>query len=160
MPEIRTDDVKDYLSQIQGKEFTLKELRGELNILPGTKSFDLIRNIIFRLVEQKIIRPTGKRNGSYKVVTQVSPVPVFSVERERRPPFELIFPKDFNTGMEMEFAEDIIIREGDLILIKGSQGIRMEKIVEEIKNTFEDIKKKNQKIIVATEPTVKTKKRK
>ncbi|KKK87051.1 hypothetical protein LCGC14_2757120, partial [marine sediment metagenome] len=39
--------------------------------------------------------------------------------RERRPPFKLFFPKDFGTGMEMLFAEDIVVREGDLIEIGG-----------------------------------------
>ena len=119
MAEITTIEIKDYLSQIQGKEITLSDLRKEFNILPGTKSFDAIRNIMFQLAEQRIVRPTGRRNGAYKVITQILPVPIFSVQRERRPPFELIFPRNYETMMEMDFANDVVIREGDLILISG-----------------------------------------
>jgi len=119
MEEITTAEIRAFLDQIQGKEITLKELRSEFNIQSGTKSFDLVRNIMFRLAEQKIIKPTGKKNGAYKVILQVKPVQIFGVQRERRPPVDLIFPKDFDTGMEMDFAEDVIVREGDLILISG-----------------------------------------
>lgn len=38
----------------------------------------------------------------------------------------------FNTSIEAVVKMDSLIKEGDLILIKGSQGMRMEKIVEEI----------------------------
>lgn len=119
MAEITTTEVKDYLSQIQGREVTLSDLRKELNILAGSKSFDAIRNILFRLVEQRIVRPTGKKDGSYKVITQVVPVPLFSVNRERRPPFDLIFPRDYDTMEQMSIVDDIVIREGDLILVSG-----------------------------------------
>ncbi len=117
MPEITTNEVKDFLSRIQGQEITLDKLRREFNILPGTKSFDSIRNMMFQFAEQKIVRYI--RRGEYKVVKQVQPVPVFGVTRERRPPFELFFPRSFETMMEMNFAEDVVIREGDLILISG-----------------------------------------
>ncbi len=119
MPEISTTEVKEYLNQIQGREITLSGLRKEFNILPGTKSFDAIRTIMFRLVEQKIVRPTSKHDGAYKVITQVEPVKVFIPGRERYPPFDLVFPKDFDTGMQMDFAGTVVIREGDLILISG-----------------------------------------
>ena len=123
MPEITTADIKEFLSKQQGKEITLASIRKELNILAGSKSFDAVRNIMFQLSEQKdgtkLVRPSGKRDGVYKVIKQVTPVPVFSVERERRPVVDLIFPRDFNTMAEMSFRENVIIREGDLILISG-----------------------------------------
>ncbi len=104
---------------IQGREITLTELRKEFHILPGTQSFDSIRVFMLRFAQEKLVRPSGKRDGIYKVVTQVQPVQIFGIDRERRPPFKLWFPKDFETGMEMNFAEDIVMREGDLILISG-----------------------------------------
>lgn len=119
MPEISTAEIKDFLNKTQGREVTLGQIRKEFNILPGTKSFDVVRNILFQLVEQKIVRPSGKKDGTYKVITQVQPVKIFSVQRERRPPFDLRFPKDFDTGMEMSAVENIVIREGDLVLISG-----------------------------------------
>jgi hypothetical protein len=119
MAEITTPEVKDYLNMIQGKEITLSDLRKEFNILPGSKSFDAIRNIMFQLAEQKIVRPTGRHNGAYKVVTQVQAIPISTVVRERRPPIDLVFPRDFETREEMNFAKDVIVREGDMILISG-----------------------------------------
>ncbi len=119
MAEITTIEIKDYLSQIQGKEITLSDLRKEFNIIPGTKSFDAVRNIMFQLVGQRIVTPTGKKNGAYKVIKQVEPVRVFLPGRERRPPLDLIFPRNFDTMVQMGFAGDVVIREGDLILISG-----------------------------------------
>ncbi len=126
MPEkttITTAEVKDFLSKRQGKEVTLNGIRKELNIPPGSKSFDAIRNILFQLSESKdgtkLVRPSGKKDGVYKVIKQVNPVPVFSVERERRPVVDLVFPRDFNTMEQMSFGKEIVIREGDLISIGG-----------------------------------------
>mgnify|MGYP001613078577 CR=1 FL=1 len=116
MAEVSTRDVREFLSQIQGQRVTLKELRAELNILPGTKSFDLIRSIIFQLAEQKIVRSLGIR-GEYKVITQVEPVPVFA--EALPPPAIVMFPRDLDTHFEMDFAEDIVLRQGDLILLAG-----------------------------------------
>ncbi len=120
---ITAAEVKEFLSLKQGKEITLTAIRKEFNILPGSKSFDAVRNIMYQLTEQKegvrLVRSLGKKDGQYKVIKQVNAVPVFSVERERRPCSDLIFPRDFNTMMEMCFRENIIIREGDLILISG-----------------------------------------
>jgi hypothetical protein len=55
----------------------------------------------------------------YKVVTPVKPVQIFGTQRERRPPFELGFPRDFSTQEEMTFAKDVVVREGDLITLGG-----------------------------------------
>lgn len=117
MAEITVGEIKAYLQKIQGKRISLSELRLEFNIVSGTKSFDSVRNIMFQLAEQKIVKALDR--GIYKVVTQVKPVRVFDKSRERRPPFNLMFPKDFDTGMEMSFAEDIVIREGDIVTIGG-----------------------------------------
>jgi len=117
MAEITKDEVIAYLKKIQGQRVSLNELRKEFQIVPGTVSFETIRSIMWRLAEQKIVKSLDR--GVYKVVTQVKPVRVFIKERERRPPFRLFFPRDFDTGMEMGFAEDIVIREGDLVEIGG-----------------------------------------
>jgi len=115
MAEITTEEIREYLRRIEGQVISLEKLRKEFNIIPGSKSFDLIRNIMFRLAEQKVVKPNAR--GEYKIITQVVPVKVYG--RERRPPIRLFFPKDHNTLEEMLVAEDIVIREGDLVLISG-----------------------------------------
>ncbi len=118
--ELHINEVREFLKIRQGREVDLNYIRKEMGILPDTKAWSSLGKMMsVDLTKEKIVRPSGKKDGVYRVVEQVEPVRVFMPGRERRPPVELIFPKDFNTGKEMDFAEDVIIREGDLILISG-----------------------------------------
>ena len=116
--ELTPDIVKEFLSTIQGQNITVDNLRKEFNLLHGSKAYDNVRVIIHRLVEQKILRPVGNR-GEYRVVKQIQPVRVFIPGRERRPIFDLKFPQDRQSRTEIEIANHIVIREGDLITIGG-----------------------------------------
>lgn len=116
MAEITVDDVRNLLANMQGQVVSIDSIRSELQIAKGTKSFDTVRTIIFRLADKKIIRPMGRR-GEYRVVRQVKPVIVHG--SKRKPPVFIKFPRDFETGEELLFARDITIREGDMILISG-----------------------------------------
>jgi len=113
------DILKEHLRGAQGREVNLKDLRSELRIDPASSAWNGIRVEMLRLTEQRIVKPTGRKDGSYKVITPVIPVRVFSDNRERREPFELIFPKNFDTMMEMDFAERVVVREGDVITVGG-----------------------------------------
>lgn len=119
MVENLTDKVREFLLPIQGTEVSLDYLRRELKIDPNSPAWDGIRVLMFRLTEEKVVKPTGKRTGIYRVIKQVKPVKIFSVKRERKPPFELRFPRDFDTGVEMEIANHVVIRNGDCILLSG-----------------------------------------
>ncbi len=119
MPELTTDKVKEYLKPLEGREVTLNAIRADLEIDKGSKAWQGIRNILFQISEQGIVRASGKRDGVWKVVKHVSTVPVFSIPRERRPPVDLKFPRDRDTDLELPMAGKVIIREGDLILIGG-----------------------------------------
>jgi len=119
MPEITTLEIKSYLEPLQGKEVTLTQVRQDFNILQSSRSWDGVRNILFQLAEQNIVAPVGRRSGVYKVITPVRPVRVFTPDREERPVFELMFPRNFDTMMELDFANDIVVREGDIVLIAG-----------------------------------------
>jgi hypothetical protein len=115
------DKVREHLAPIQGRDIDLASLRKDLNIDPASPSWDGLRMILLRLSEgdSPVIRPTGRKDGSYRVITQVKPVSVFGTSRERRPPYVLIFPKDRETQLEMYMAEQVVIREGDMVLIAG-----------------------------------------
>ena len=119
MAERLSDKLKEYLAERQGRVVTLREIRIELKIDPADPAWESVGRELRRLVKGKIVSPSGRKDGDYKVVTQVKAVKVFAKERERKPPFQLFFPRDFNTGMEMSFAEDIVIREGDIVTIGG-----------------------------------------
>ena len=122
MPERLSDKLIDYLSLAQGKIVFLDDIRKALHIESGSPDDTNLRTqMSTTMVAKKIVSPSGRRDGSYKVVRQVSPVQVFSVARQRRAPFELKFPRDWTTGAELSFAEAVVIREGDLVTIGGTK---------------------------------------
>jgi len=119
MSQRLSDKLRDFLRERQGKEVDLDYLRRELRIDPNSSGWDGLRVQMFNLTKEKIVKPSGKRDGVYKIVIQVKPVAVFSKERERKPPFRLFFPKDRDNEEEMSPAEDIVIREGDAVIVGG-----------------------------------------
>ena len=119
MIERLSDRLREYLRGAQGRVVNLRDLRSELKIDPADPAWESLGRELRRLAEEKIVRPSGRNDGVDKVVTQVNPVSVVAKERERKPPFKLLFPKDFDTGMEMLFAEAVVIREGDIVSIGG-----------------------------------------
>lgn len=118
MPERLSSKLRDYLAISQGKDVDIREIRIYLQIEPGSNDDDNLRKLMSgSMTTEKIVRPSGRKDGIYKVITPVRPVTVFG--RERQDEVRLMFPKDYGTGLEMSFAEDIIFREGDLILLSG-----------------------------------------
>ena len=119
MVERLSDKLLEFLKTAVGKEVSLKYLRTELRIDPADNAWDSIRVLMHNFAKKKIVKPSGRNDGIYKVIRQVHPVRIFSVKRERRPPFDLHFPKCVDTWEEFAFSESIVIREGDVITIGG-----------------------------------------
>ncbi len=121
MVKLTNDYVKQFLKPMEGRIITLTDLRKELQIEKGTAAWDDIRNILLELsrLKEPIVAQSGKRDGVWKVIRRAIAVPVFSVEREHIPPFDLKFPRDRVTDIELPMAGKMVIREGDLILIGG-----------------------------------------
>jgi hypothetical protein len=120
MAEHLSDKLRDFLQTCEGRDVDLNYLRRELHIDPNSPADTNLRTLLsVNLVKDKIVRPSGKRDGIYRVIHQVKPVSVFGVTRERKPPFNLHFPMDYDTHMPMEIGDKVIIREGDLVLISG-----------------------------------------
>ena len=120
-------EVRAFLKEIEGQEISLDKLRSELGIEKYdpqgniTKSFNTIRVLVHQLEEHKLLRYVNR--GLYMVVKQVEPVQVFGIDREERPLFPLVFPRDIDTMMEMDFAKDVVIREGDLVTVGGVKSV-------------------------------------
>jgi len=114
------DKLREHLKLCQGKIVTLRDLRVTFKIEPGSKDDSNLRtHMSVTLVREKIVRTSGRKDGDYKVVTQVKPVRVFTPGRERRPIFELKWIRDTITGEEISIGKSIVIREGDLITLGG-----------------------------------------
>jgi len=118
MAEITIEEVRAYLKGAQGREIDLDKLRLDLQIDRGSKSWSSVRMMMLRLAEQRVVKPSGRKDGVYKVIPQVNPVRVFGINhnRELAP---LVFPKEYDTGKEMPLLDNVIVRGGDLILIAG-----------------------------------------
>lgn len=109
--ELTLEKVKHFID-LELDEFYIKEFREKHHIDPESS---VLYASFSRLVDNKYIKKVGR--GCYRRVKYASPIKVFG--RERRPPITLNFPRDFDTGKPLFFAKEIVIREGDLILISG-----------------------------------------
>jgi len=122
MADRLVDKLVEYLQLSEGKTVDLKDIRVYLKIEPGsTDDANLRMQMATAMVKRKIVVPSGKKDGNYKVIKRVEAVRVFQPDRKRRLPYELRFPRDFTTDMELLFAEFVVLREGDLITIGGTK---------------------------------------
>ena len=112
-----SDKLREFLTTCEGREISLKYVRDELKIDPASPAWDGIREYLRQLADKRIVKPSGKNDGIYRVVKQVDAIDVF--ESPLSDPIRLVFPRDFDTMEELAFAYDLVIREGDLILISG-----------------------------------------
>ena len=117
MAERLSDKLREFLSTCEGREVSLRYLREELKIDPNSPAWNGLREYLRQFANKKIVRPSGRNDGIYRVIKQALPVACFGEPLSE--PITLIFPRDFDTMMEMSFAQDLVIREGDLILISG-----------------------------------------
>ncbi len=116
-----SDKLREFLKNCQGREVDYKYLRHELHIDPASSQWDGLRTQMLNLVKEKVVKPSGRGDGTFKVIKQVKRVQVFGQKRSRFQPLKLMFPLDFDKGLEFEFAEHIVLRENDIVLI-GGQG--------------------------------------
>jgi len=98
--------------ELGDEDFDLESLRARHEISPESSTF---YTAISRFLAEKKLRRLGR--GRYHRIKKVSPINVFGEPLSE--PYQLIFPRCFETMMEMDFADDLVIREGDLILISG-----------------------------------------
>lgn len=113
MEKLTSEKLKQWI-EVEESDFYIDKFREKRGIDPDSSVF---YTTLWRMVENKELRRMGR--GLYHKIKKVNPVSVFSVKREHILPYELGFPRDRNTEMEMDFVNDIVIREGDLILISG-----------------------------------------
>ena len=113
MGELTKQQIEEWLA-FEETEFYIDKFRAKHQITPDSSNLYVAFN---RLCREKKLRVLGR--GLYKKVEQVKPVSVFGKARERRPPFDLYFPRDYTTWLPMEIGNDIVIREGDVVTIGG-----------------------------------------
>ena len=113
MPDLTRAMIGAWL-ETEEPEFNIETFRRKHEIDPESSELYVTFN---RLIKEKKLKRLGR--GIYKQIKLAKRVRVFDKGRERRPPFDLKFPTDFDTGMPMSFSDLIVIREGDLVEIGG-----------------------------------------
>jgi hypothetical protein len=112
MPKPLTlEQVKLWIDQ-EVDEFGLEDFRKKYQIAGDSPNF---HTHIQRLIDQHYIKRI--RRATYRKVKWAQPIKVFG--RQRRPTVILKPPEDRDTGEPMDFLNDIVFREGDLMLISG-----------------------------------------
>lgn len=111
MDKLTFEKVKEFIG-LELDEFRLEQLRQKHRIAGDSSTF---YTSITRLVQDKELKRIGR--GFYRKVKPALPIKVFG--RERRPAIRVNFPQAQDTKEELSFAEGIIFREGDLILLSG-----------------------------------------
>jgi hypothetical protein len=113
MEKLTSEKLKQWID-IEEDDFYIDKLRVKYGVAPESAVF---HTTISRMVDSGEIKRKGR--GLYHKIKRVKPVPIFSVTRERRPPFQLFYPTDFDTSQPFSFADNVVVREGDCILIAG-----------------------------------------
>jgi len=117
--------LKEYLAGVQGREVTIRGLRAELDILQGNPAWDGIRVLMHNLAKKGIVKPSGQRDGVYKVLTPVEAVRWW--DGDEGEPLDFRFPKEYDADSGFEVAvsefgiEDCVeVFAGDFIMIAGT----------------------------------------
>jgi hypothetical protein len=113
MEKLTSEKIKEWIA-VEEDDFYIDKFREKRGIDPDSSVF---YTTISRMVDSNELRRKGR--GLYHKIKRVVPVPVYSVQRERKEPFKLFFPTDFDTSQEFGFAEHVVVRNGDCILIAG-----------------------------------------
>jgi len=113
-----TDVVRDFLQTCQGREVSLRYVRDELKIDPSSPAWNGLRVLMTRLITEKIVKPSGRNDGIYKVLTPIKAITHLDNTSEEPIPFR--FPRNHGED-ETEFGleKNIEIFPGDMLLVTG-----------------------------------------
>ena len=71
MVERLSDRLREFLKTCQGRDVDLKYLRAELKIDPMSPAWNGLRQYMGQFAQEKIVRASGKNDGTYHVIKQV-----------------------------------------------------------------------------------------
>jgi len=114
------DKLIDYLKTSEGREVNLRDIRMFLRIEPGSKDDTNLRTqMSTTMVERKVVKPSGRSDGVYKVLTPVKAITTMA-DIDEIPIGGFRFPRNHGEDDTAFGIEDLVeVFEGDLILITG-----------------------------------------
>jgi len=119
MTERLSDKLRQFLKSAEGREVTLRQIRDELRIQPGSEAWNNVRVYMHRLVAEKIVKPSGRNDGVFKVLIPVVPVKFTLDGDEDEGVIPFRFPRSYIDDTTFGLDDIIEISEGDCILITG-----------------------------------------
>lgn len=120
MSERLSDKVRAYLRPAVGRVVYLNELREYLRIERGSKDDDNLRTLMaVNLCKDKTVKPSGLKDGGYKVLEPILPINFSLDGEEKQGILDVKFPRSYVDDSRFDFEGDIELSEGDLVLITG-----------------------------------------
>lgn len=119
MPERLIDKLRALLASAEGREVNLRQLRDELRLEPGTPAWESIRMSMSLLSTQKIVKPSGRSDGVYKVLIPIKPV-VFSLDGDDKEGILPVrFPRSYIDDTTFGLEDMVELSVDDLVLVTG-----------------------------------------
>lgn len=119
MAERLIDKLRELLTSAEGRDVSLRQLRDELRLEPGTQAWESIRVSMLRLSEQNIVKPSGRNDGMYKVLIPVHPVH-FSLDGEdKEGVLGVRHPRSYIDDTTFGLEDMVELSETDLVLLTG-----------------------------------------
>jgi len=114
-----TDRLVEYLETAQGRDVHLRDIRAFLKIEPGSKDDANLRvQMSNTMVSKKVVKPSGRNDGVYKVLTPIKAITTMDDIGEEPIPF--CFPRNYGEDESSFGIEDLVeVFAGDMVLITG-----------------------------------------
>lgn len=113
-----SDKLREYFATAQGRTVDLRDIRAYLKIESGSKDDQNLRTqMSTTMIKQKIVKPSGLKDSSYKVLLPVEPVKWWDGDDEE--PLDFRFPRSYEDDTEFGIEDCVEVFAGDLILISG-----------------------------------------
>ncbi|KKL20925.1 hypothetical protein LCGC14_2450610 [marine sediment metagenome] len=108
--------IEAYLDAFRGREVHINTIMKDLELAP--EEAQILRVLLCgRLRAKKLTKPTGSRDGWFKVLLDIKPIKVAGVKAEAV--YDFTWPQSHSDSSAFGFEDLITISQGDLIIIAG-----------------------------------------
>lgn len=113
---ITQQQIELYLDAFRGREVHINTIMKDLGLDP--EEAQLLRVLLCgRLREKRFTKPSGNRDGWFKVLLDIKPIKVAGVKAEDI--YDFGFPQSHSDSSTFGFEDIMTISQGDLIVIAG-----------------------------------------
>lgn len=115
-----SDRLLEYLRPAVGREVNLRDIRLFLRIEPGSKDDQNLRvQMSGIMAKNKVVKPSGKGDGVYKVLEPVIPVKFSLDGTDQEGVLDVRFPRSYIDDTSFGLENFVELSQGDCVLITG-----------------------------------------